>query len=92
MPNKVSSIGEKKPTQLGTSATLIYQPSGTRDSLVIINEGRDVAYIGQSGVTTSTGLPLWPGDRITLNRVPQALYGVGTGPNAPFVSVVPSVF
>lgn len=86
------TVGEKKPTQLGTSATLVYQPIGTHDSLVVINEGKDVAYLGQSSVTTSTGLPLWPGDRITLNRVPQALYGIGAGPSAPFVSVIPSVF
>lgn len=91
MPSTVS-VGDKKPTVLGTSATLLYQPTGARDSLTLINEGRDVAYIGQSGVTTSTGLPLWPGDRITLNRVPQAVYGIGASTGAPFISVVPSVF
>lgn len=93
MPNKVPAIGEKgSPTQLGTSATLIYQPVGARDAVVIINEGKDIAYIGQSNVTSTSGLPLIPGDKIALNRVPFAVYGVGSGSHAPFVTVVPSVF
>ena len=83
---------DKKPTQLGTSATLIYQPVGTRDNVTITNEGKDIAYIGQSSVTTATGLPLWPGDHITLNRVPMAIYGVGAASSgAPFVTVVAGV-
>jgi len=93
VPSRVSAVGEKKPTQLGTSATLVYQPIGVRDSVTIFNEGKDIAYIGQTGVTSSVGLPILPGDKVTLNRVPFAIYGVGAvGTGAPFLSVVPSVF
>lgn len=85
-------VGEKKPTQLGTSATLIYQPVGTRDNVTITNEGKDIAYIGQSTVTATTGLPLWPGDHITLNRVPMGIYGVSASSGgAPFVTTVAGV-
>lgn len=86
------SVGDKKPTQLGTSATLIYQPVGPRDSLIVINDGPDVAYIGQAGVTYQQGLPLWPGDRVSFNRVPQALYAVASPSNpAPHLSIFPGV-
>lgn len=85
-------IGEKKPTQVGTSATLVYQPVGSRDTLTLVNESRDVAYIGQSGVTATQGLPLWPGERITLNRVPMAIYAVSSPSTPPpFISVVAGV-
>jgi len=86
------AIGDKRPTQVGTSATLIYQPVGSRDNLTLINESKDIAYIGQSGVTASQGLPLWPGDKLTLNRVPMAIYAVsGASSPPPFISVVAGV-
>ena len=86
------AIGEKKPTVVGTSATLIYQPVGNRDNLTIINEGKDIAFIGQANVTATSGLPLWPGDRVTLNRVPMAVYAIAAaGSGAPFLSVVAGV-
>lgn len=87
------AIGEKRPTQVGTSATLVYQPVGSRDTVTMVNESKDVAFIGQASVTATTGLPLWPGEKITLNRVPMALYAVSSASTPPpFISVVAGTY
>ena len=85
-------LNQKVGNVVGTTATLVYRPVGSNDSVTLINEGRDTAYIGQSAVTATTGLPLVPGDRLTIQRVPFPIYAVGfASSGAPFVSVVAGV-
>lgn len=62
-------------------ATLVYQPVGSRDHVVISNLGKTPAYLGQQYVTAVTGLPLPSGHRLELFQVPSAIYAI-SGPGA----------
>ena len=69
-----------------TTATLIVAArtgaAGTgRVAATVFNSGSTTIFLGASGVTTSTGLPLLPGASLTLNTT-AAIYGItssGTG-------------
>ena len=63
---------------IGTSATVIRPETLTRTGLIIQNvSGADV-YIGGSGVTTSNGIKLEPGDVYENQDWIGAIYGVAT--------------
>lgn len=64
-------------TAVSGVATLVYNPPPQGSPHVtLINEGTAVAYIGQAAVTSSSGLPLYPRQQISLPFAPIALYAV----------------
>jgi hypothetical protein len=46
-----------------------------RGNITVFNTGANTIYLGGSGVTTSTGLPLYPGGSVTLPTT-AAIYGI----------------
>lgn len=61
-----------------STAQLIYNPAGQQPNAQVKIQALSggTHYIGQSGVTTSSGLPLNQGDSVTLNAPATALYAV----------------
>lgn len=57
-------------------ATAIYTPQNTNASLIVTNVGASTLYLGQSGVTAATGLPIYPGQIVNLTRITAAVYAV----------------
>ena len=69
-------------TTVSTSAVSICASrtgvAGTgRVAATVTNYGSTVIYIGGSGVTTTTGYPIYPGGSITLNTTAQ-IYAIGS--------------
>lgn len=67
------------PGNMNVAATpaLVYSPSPAGQSHVFLsNIGRFPVYVGQSGVTASNGVPVYPGQNIDLSVMPTALYAV----------------
>ena len=64
-----------------TSATAIPTTALTyRKTLMILNISTNVVYIGDSGVTTSNGFPLYPRAQISISIEDDIiLYGISTG-------------
>lgn len=68
--------GFQGPTAVGTSATKIWSanssalaalsPAVTLRDLTIVNQGPSTIYVGQSGVTSSTGTPVPDGGQLTI--------------------------
>jgi hypothetical protein len=64
-------------TPVGGSATLVYSPAASGvPHVTLINEGASVVYIGSALVQPGTGLPLAPGQQVTLPFAYQSLYAV----------------
>ena len=61
---------------VGTTATLVVASNTNRKSVIIRNQGTTDAYIGDSTVTTTTGLLIKAGDAITLDRTTAAIYAI----------------
>lgn len=61
---------------VGTSSTSIIAANSARKSLVITNQGASTIYVGNSGVTTSTGFALAAGASISDVTTVDAWYGV----------------
>lgn len=59
-----------------TVATAIYTPQNANATLIVSNVGASILYLGQSGVTAATGLPIFPGQTINLTRITAAVYAV----------------
>lgn len=56
---------------------LVYSPSPAGTSHVFLsNQGRFPVYVGQSGVTASNGIPVYPNGNIDLANMPVNLYAV----------------
>ena len=89
MPSATNT--NKTPTPVGPSATLVYQPVGARDTLIVRNEGGHTAFLGQSSVTSTTGLPLVAGEQLVFTRVPFAIYAVAASGTGPVLSVTAGV-
>lgn len=68
-------------TSVGTAPSLIFTPQVNAQSVTITNTGVETVYLGQTGVTAATGLPLPAGLSINLTIVPAALYAVSGAPN-----------
>lgn len=60
----------------GAPGTLVRAANNTRQSLTIRNNSGVDAYIGPSGLTSATGMPLSPGEAITLNGTTAAVYAL----------------
>lgn len=61
-----------------STQALIYNPANQAvpTSVTIRGVSGGVHYVGQSGVTTSSGVPIGPGDVVTLHSPPVALYAI----------------
>ncbi len=58
-------------------------PSGSPHGY-LFNAGMQTAYLGGSGVSSATGFPLPPNNRVDLSTLPGTIYGVaGFAPVAP---------
>lgn len=60
---------------VATAATRVVDVNNDRDSLLLSNNGASAVFLGDSAVTTSTGLPLAAGASLSLNTG-SALYAV----------------
>lgn len=62
----------------GTSSVFVAGSvtAGSRD-ITLINTGAGTAYVGQTGVTQTTGLPVPPGYQLTLQGAVFTVYAVG---------------
>lgn len=74
VPIFANSAATQATASVGTSATQIYNtsasgiPAGvTLKNLTIVNTGSVTFYVGQSGVTSSTGLPVTAGTQVTID-------------------------
>lgn len=61
---------------VGTAPGLIFTPSVQYTSVVVANTGTRALYLGQTGVTAATGLPLAAGQTLTLVGITAPLYAV----------------
>jgi hypothetical protein len=58
-----------------------------RHVMVITNMGADIMYIGNSGVTTSNGFPLFPQDTLRIEFDPTSSVGVFACSNGPNIQM-----
>lgn len=66
---------------VASTATEIVAANTSRQALTIWNNGSETIYLGGSGVTTSTGLPLEAGTGVDFSHTTAAIYGIcSTGP------------
>ncbi|HEY2552431.1 MAG TPA: hypothetical protein VGI64_17830 [Streptosporangiaceae bacterium] len=64
-------------TNVGTSSVLLYTARGDlRDSFVIFNGGPATVFVGQTGVTASTGTPLRADEQIGPLRATASMFGI----------------
>lgn len=61
---------------VGTSATPIIASNAARKALYIVNNGTVPVYLGNSGVATTTGLPLLAAGSVTDVVTTDAWYGI----------------
>ena len=73
MPIFANGPGIVQTTAVTTSATLVFDTDATNiptaaalPDLTIVNVGANTAYLGQSTVTTATGLPIPAGGQVTV--------------------------
>lgn len=71
-------FGPAVATAVTASAVEVYTPSslGNQPNPTVINTGANTFYLGQSGVTSTTGLPCAPGDQVTLTGTEVAIYAI----------------
>ena len=73
MPNLGAGVDQH--VNAAAIPTWIFTPNTSAASnLRVYNEGLNIVYIGQSGVTPATGLPLAPGRPFELFNVLQTMY------------------
>lgn len=73
---------------IGTSATLIVADSIAAEEVHLHTAG-GLLYVGDAGVTTSNGLKLDSGDKITFNTHTGPMYAVtNTGTTTVYVAVI----
>ena len=61
----------------GSAAVVIsYPPSSGHPHAILFNTGGQNAYVGQSGVSSATGLVLAPGGRADLANAAGTIYGI----------------
>ena len=73
---------------IGTSATLIVADSIAAEEVHLHTSG-GLLYVGDAGVTTSNGLKLDSGDKITFNTHIGPMYAVtNTGTTTVYVAVI----
>ena len=73
---------------IGTTATLIVADNVQAEEVHLHTSG-GLLYVGDAGVTTSNGLRLDSGDKITFNTHVGAMYAVtNTGSTTVYVAVV----
>jgi hypothetical protein len=70
--------GGPQHVNLTFTPTWLFTPvSNTPNNVRIYNEGSNVVYVGQSDVTTLTGLPIMPGSKpLELTNVTTSLYAI----------------
>jgi hypothetical protein len=70
----------------GTVTTVVYYPpSSGNPHCILTNIGGNTAYVGQSGISSATGLPMPPNDRAKLLFAGGTIYATaGFGQIAPF--------
>ena len=75
MPNLGPGVDQH--VNLTPTPNWVFTPNTSATATVrFYNEGRNICYVGQSGVTPNNGLPVVPGGRpIELQNVTQTLYG-----------------
>jgi len=61
---------------VGTSATLLAAANSSRQALTIMNNGTATIYLGGSGVTTASGLPVTAGQGFVVEGTTAALYAI----------------
>lgn len=61
---------------ISTAPTVIYSPQAHTSTAIITNAGTSTVFLGQSGVTAATGLPLVAGQTIQLLDTTVSLYAV----------------
>jgi type II secretory pathway component PulC len=78
----ITVVGSKSTTfshnqvLVSNSATLIKASNTNRYSLIIRNQGSVDEYVGDSGVTTGSGMLLHPNDAIIVDNNTAAWYGI----------------
>lgn len=72
---------------IGNSAVVLRLPSNTGEDQYLQNVGKVTVYVGQSTVTTSTGLPLPPGSKVYLYNNGTGLYAIAAAGATGSVSV-----
>lgn len=67
----------------GTSSVFVAGSvsAGSRD-VTVINQGPNTVYVGQSAVTTATGLPVAAGNQVTLQGPVITVYAVAASGGA----------
>lgn len=65
-------------TPVSDTAVQVYNPASAPQSshVVLFNEGTSPVYLGQAGVTASTGVPLPPNQQYQAPVAPAALYAI----------------
>jgi len=61
---------------VATTATLLAPANGDRVSIAIINNGGVTLYVGGSGVTAATGVPIPAGAALADSDSTDAYYGI----------------
>lgn len=77
--NKKSASVAPAQVAVGTSAGSVLAANANRLEAVIRNIGNYSVYLGQSGVTTSTGFELRPGETFVDDRTTQQWFGIASG-------------
>jgi hypothetical protein len=80
MPNLNLGAGVPNNVNLSYTPTWLFTPSTYATNTVrLTNVGRNIVYVGQANVTTTTGLPILPGSKpIEITGVLTSLYGIST--------------
>jgi hypothetical protein len=60
---------------VAATATLLLAANSARKQAIVVNNGTADMFVGGSGVTTTTGLPLYPGNEMVLPTT-SALYAI----------------
>ena len=71
--------GTAAAVSVGVGATLVLAANNLRKSALIVNAeatGGQTVYLGKSGVTTASGIPLSPGASLTDNASTDAWYAI----------------
>lgn len=71
----LSTTGAYGNVTISSTATIIRAANSSRKKILIKNNGTQTVYIGVSGVTTSTGIPLSSSVNIVLNT-DDVIYGI----------------
>ena len=85
LPNASPTSIATNQVNVNTSITLIANTrtgsSGTgRVTITVFNFGYDFVFLGNSGINANTGVPLGPGDKLTITTT-SAIYGIANSPS-----------